>query len=131
MRLHPVVSITLGFIVSYIVFYFVTDLTLLGALGVSSSVLEVIWTVESLASATIGGFLATYFAKENKILYGICVGICWMVFFSILPALIFVGPPESLSVLMIPFLMYIGFIIASTIGSYLAIFIDKRQNLNI
>ena len=131
MRLHPVVSITLGFIVSCIVFYFVSDLTLFGALGVSSSVLELIWTVESLASAAIGGFLATHFAKENKILYGICVSICWMVFFSILPALIFLGPPESLSVLIIPVLMYTGFIIASTIGGYLAILIDKRQKLNI
>lgn len=122
---NPVISVILGLIVSYIILFFIGNLTLLVA---SDSVFQQIGIVESTASLVVGGFIATFFAKEKKIQYGIYVGIIWMVLIGFVPSLIF-GLPTSLLNLVITVLMYIGFIIAPTAGSYLAIIVAEHQKL--
>jgi len=122
---NPVISVILGLIVSYIILFFIGNLTLLVA---SDSVFQQIGIVESTASLVVGGFIATFFAKEKKIQYGIYVGIIWMVLIGFVPSLIF-GLPTSILNLVITVLMYIGFIIAPTAGSYLAIIVAEHQKL--
>ncbi|MDD3753226.1 MAG: TIGR04086 family membrane protein [Methanobacterium sp.] len=126
LNFHPVISIALGVIISFIIFDFVFSLI---PIGVSDSIFQQISTIESMGSLVIGGCIATYFAKEKKIKNGIYVGMTWILIYFI-PSIIFFGL-SSLSNPINTVLMYIGFIIASTIGSYLAILIDKRQKLNI
>ncbi len=126
LNFHPVISIALGVIISFIIFDFLSSLI---PIGVSDSIFQQISTIESMGSLVIGGFIATYFAKEKKIKNGIYVGITWILIYFI-PSIIFFGL-SSLSNPINTVLMDIGFIIAPTIGSYLAILIDKRQKLNI
>lgn len=126
MRLNPMKSIILGFVVSYVIFSLLFNLTLLVALD---SVFHQIRTVEMIFSLIIGGFIATYFAKEKKIQYGIYVGITWVVLIGLVPSLLFFLP-TSLSNIINKVLTYIIYIIGTITGSYLAILIAKHQKLS-
>jgi general stress protein CsbA len=124
---NPVISISLGLIVSYIVFVLLFNLTMLGNLD---SVFHQIWIVEEVCSLVIGGFIATYFAKEKKIQFGIYLGITWAILIGLIPSLIFFDFPTSLLELITVILRYIVYIIAPITGSYLAILIVKHQKLS-
>lgn len=126
MRLNPIISIILGLIVSYIIFAFIFNLTLLGALD---SVFHQIFVIEEVGSLVIGGFIATYFAKGKKIRYGIYVGIIWVISIGgLIPSLIF-GHPTYISDIINTVLTYIIFVIAAITGSYLAILLEKHQKI--
>lgn len=62
LNFHPVISIALGVIISFIIFDFVFSLI---PIGVSDSIFQQISTIESMGSLVIGGFIATYFAKKK------------------------------------------------------------------
>lgn len=119
---HPIISITSGTIISFIIFVFVFNLI---PPGIPNSFFQQITTIESLSSLVVGGFIATYFAKKNKIQYGIYVGVTWLVLYGLVSSLIS-DLPISLSDLINSILLYIGFILAPTIGSYLAILVAKH-----
>jgi hypothetical protein len=123
---HPIISIILGFILSFIIYVFIYDLILL---GVSDSVLEQITIVIEVGSLVIGGFTATYFAKEKKIRYGIYVGIIWVVLIGLIPSLIFGFSTSLLNPITV--LTYLIFIVAATTGSYLTILVAKHSKINI
>ena len=60
MRLHPVVSIILGFLVFEIIYQ-----------------IDLEWFLLLIYVAMVlGAFIATYFAKKRRIEYGLYVGIC-------------------------------------------------------
>ncbi|MCC7563739.1 MAG: hypothetical protein KO275_04440 [Methanobacterium sp.] len=63
LNFHPVISIALGVIISFIIFDFVFSLI---PIGVSDSIFQQISTIESMGSLVIGGFIATYFAKKKN-----------------------------------------------------------------
>ena len=68
MRFHPVVSIFFG-----LVAIFIAVIILEGTLGSfsNSSPKETIFLIVSNLILIAGGFIATYFAKERKIRYGV------------------------------------------------------------
>ena len=79
MKVHPGISIILGIITGIILFIISMKLFSGNVLaGISSN----------FVIAIIGGFIATYFAKEKKIRYGIYVGIILSVIFISIVALI-------------------------------------------
>jgi hypothetical protein len=79
MKFHPVISIILGIITGIILFIISIKLF-------SGNVLAEV--ASNFVIAIIGGFIATYFAKEKKIRYGIYVGIIFSVIFISIVALI-------------------------------------------
>jgi len=125
-RFHPVISIIIGFVTSYIIFAIIFYFTLSGALD---SVFPQMLTVANVCSLVIGGFIATYFAKEKKIRYGIYLGTIWVVSIGGLIPNLFFAIPTSPSAIVNTILRYIIFIMAPMIGSYLAILITKHQKL--
>jgi MFS-type transporter involved in bile tolerance (Atg22 family) len=64
----------------------------------------------------VGGFLATYFAKEKKIMYGIYVGIIITIILVISARLEYLGNIDPLFGLIIAFWIFLPAIIGSYLG---------------
>ena len=81
MRFHPVLSIFFGFVA-----IFIAVIILEGTLGSfsNSSPKETIFLIVSNLILIAGGFIATYFAKERKIRYGVYVGVMFAAVIAIL-----------------------------------------------
>ena len=75
MKFHPVVSIILGIIVSFMIFVKIS-------LSFSTSILILVAIL--FATLILGGFIATYLTKDRKMKYGVYEGITLAVFIIIL-----------------------------------------------
>lgn len=87
MRFHPVVSIILGAIISFILYLIaISVFGVIGWIGGFQAIQGASWfgTFLLIISYTLGGFIATYFAKEKKIQYALYEGIFILFIFSIL-----------------------------------------------
>lgn len=87
MRFHPTISIFLGGIVSFVLYFIAV--TVFGVIGWTSAfqaIQGVSWfgTFLLIVSYILGGFIATYFAKEKKLKYALYDGIIILLIFSVL-----------------------------------------------
>lgn len=86
MRLNPVISIFLGFVVCFVLYLIAV---LCGAnawvWGIFSARSGSSWfgTFLIILSFILGGFISTLFAREKKIKYGIFEGLCLLIIFLI------------------------------------------------
>ena len=87
MKFHPILSIIIGVIASLILF--IIAFSVFGVSGWNSAFQAIqgaSWfgTLLLIVSYSLGGFMATYFAKEKKIEYALYEGIFILLIFSIL-----------------------------------------------
>lgn len=97
MRFHPVISITLGVIISFILCLIsISVFGVIGWVGAFQAIQGASWfgTFLLIISYTLGGFIATYFTKEKKIQYALYDGIVILLIFGILTV-----PNSSLDVI--------------------------------
>lgn len=106
MKFHPAISITLGTITVFILPLILNVFT-----GVTP-----IPIIVFIVAIMLGGFIATYFSKENKMQYGIYEGIIIIAIFIILAALTDTNDIDILSSLIGVTLVVI---LPVSIGSYL------------
>ena len=106
MKFHPAISITLGIITVFILPPICSIFT-----GVTP-----IPIIVFIVAIMLGGFIATYFSKENKMQYGIYEGIIIIAIFIILAALTDTNDIDILSSLIGVTLVVI---LPVSIGSYL------------
>jgi len=87
MRFNPVVSIILGVIVSFVLYLIVISVFgVIGWIGAFQAIQGASWfgTFLLIISYALGGFIATYFAKEKKIEYALYEGIFILLIFGIM-----------------------------------------------
>lgn len=110
-RFNQVISIILGIVVALLVIPY-------SYLGMSCFAL-----ILDLTAIMLGGFVATYFAKEPKMMYGFCVGLS-LVLIQILASIIQGGHLGNYSSLFGAFSIII---ILAGIGGLLGEITDKRK----
>ncbi|MDY9923213.1 hypothetical protein [Methanobacterium sp.] len=119
------VSIITGIIITFVIYFFTTLITytIIPATSTSVFIINLINTSEIIAISVIGGFIATYIGKEKQLLNGICIGLGIILISIVINvyAIIkgYTNPYLSSPLLII--LATLGYILAPTFGSYLAI----------
>ena len=131
MRFHPVISITLGVIVSFIV-YLIAVLGF-GAFAWVGAAISAhpgsSWfgVLLLIVSYILGGFIATYFAKENKVRYGLYEGLSLILIYFLWTAPIWYLEYSSVNFLPTIFANLMILLLAVT-GGILAKMKDKDYN---
>lgn len=127
------IAIVTGIIITFIIWILVFIVTYSNIHPTNPSIfsLVLIETMELIGIAVIGGFIATYMAKEKRLLTGISVGLGIIIITIVmnvyeiikghLNPYIFSNPPFFL-------IANLGYVIVPTLGSYLAIILSKNQN---
>jgi len=109
---NPMVSIALGLIVSFIVFFIV----------------QLIYSeIDSFIAFILGGFIATYFAKERRIIYGLYEGVLFVfiiTFIGIIKNYEYFGSHSFL--INLPGIILLG-VIFGTIGGFIGKKIPKKE----
>lgn len=122
MKFHPVISIFLGVIVSFILY--LIALSVFGVIGWIGAFIIIpgsSWfgTLLLTISYILGGFIATYLAKEKKIQYGVYTGVI----------ILTIGIIQT-SINNFPVVIHISkfivYIISAAIGGYLAVLLAKH-----
>jgi hypothetical protein len=115
-KVHPIISITLGIIVTFSVGY-------VGLLQNSP-------IIPFIVATCIGGFIATCFAKEHKTRYGIYEGICVVLILFILfsigggNSLLIIDSPNFIAILFILVLIVVTTGICGSIGKQVARYLN-------
>jgi len=113
MRFHPVISVFIGVIVSFVLHLVTQSLFVYGWISVFVATFSYIF----------GGFIAVFYAREKKIQYGLYEGILIIL---ILDLLAFIA---SSSVSTISILYYgIFVILLAILGGIIALITDKNYN---
>lgn len=129
MKFHPVISIFLGVIVSVILY--LIALSVFGVIGWIEAFIVIpgsSWfgTLLLIISYILGGFIATYLAKEKKIQYGLYEGIIIILIF------ISLSIPHSIldaNVLLFSLIFYcILVILLAVTGGMIGLLTDKTHN---
>lgn len=109
MKFHPVISIFLGFIVSFILYLIALSVFgVIGWVGAFQALQGASWvgTFLLIISYVLGGFIATYFAKEKKIQYALYEGIFILLIFGIMTV-----PNSYLDINKLPLFSYSGILL--------------------
>ena len=118
-------SIITGIIITFVIWYFLAMITYTIMPPANTSVFDfdLIYSIELIGISVIGGFIATYFGKEKQLLNGIGVGLGIILISIVLNIFaIIVGQPNPYwSSPLIIIIGNLGYILAPTFGSYLAI----------
>lgn len=119
------VSIIAGIIITFVIYLIIALITYHIILSTYTNA-GLIYKTEMIAILIIGGFLATYIGKEKQLVNGIFVGF-GIIFISIMGNVYFIliGHPLNLSSPLIPLIVTLGYILAPTLGSYIAIRVTK------
>ncbi len=125
----PIIAFISGSAVTFVIWFIVTIIIYLMYPADSSKfILQDILTAELIGALFIGGFIATFIAKEQKIQYGIYMGIVTVIITTIL-ALYALNKGYPTYNAFNPIVLVIAtaaYILAPTIGSYLGITAVKR-----
>lgn len=128
MRFHPVVSIIFGVIVSFVLYLVALSVFgVIGWVGAFQAIQGASWfgTFLLIVSYTLGGFIATYFAKERKILYALYEGIFILLIFCMLTV-----PNSSLDAIKLLLFSYGGtlLILLAVTGGVFGQMINEKFN---
>lgn len=123
---HPIPTVIIGIFVTFFT-------SILLAIMFDLNSLTQLKGISFIGGSLIGGFIATYFAKEKKIRYGIYVGIGVLII-EVLLTLYSISTGRLNPNLFNPVIMIsetAGYLIAPTIGAYFGKIIDKDLKQNI
>jgi putative membrane protein (TIGR04086 family) len=126
------IAIITGIIITFIIWFFVFFITysIIHPTNPSIFTLVLIETAELIGISIIGGFIATFMAKEKQLLNGICAGLGIIIISIVinLYTLIKGHPnPYMANHPLISIIAALGYFIAPTLGSYRAIVVAKHQ----
>jgi len=118
-------SIITGIIITFVIWFFIELLTYTIIPSTHLSILEInlINAIELIGISVIGGFIATYFGKEKQLLNGICIGLGIILISIVVMYILIIQGNSNLdsSSPIITLFATLGYILAPTLGSYLAI----------
>lgn len=119
------VSISTGIIITFVICFFISLITYTIIPSTNLSILEInlINAIEVIGVSVIGGFIATYIGKEKQLLNGICVGLGIILISIISHVYLIIQGHSNLdsSSPIITLFATLGYILAPTLGSYIAI----------
>jgi putative membrane protein (TIGR04086 family) len=123
------IAIITGIIITFIIWLFVSLITYSIIHPTNPSIFNSIEKAGLIGISVIGGFIATFMVKEKQLLNGICVGLGIILSVIVLTvyAVIKGYPNPYLSRPLITLTANLGYILAPTVGSYLAIVVAKHQ----
>jgi putative membrane protein (TIGR04086 family) len=118
---NPILTIIIGFVISTFFYYFLVGITRMYNPNHPLTVFVII----ALISNVFGGFIATFFAKEKKIQYGLYAGI--LIFLSTIAMQLIYGTFHAMYYSLINMLVYLLF---ASIGGFIGKMTDniERQN---
>lgn len=126
------ITIVTGIIITFIIWFFVFFVTylILNPTNPNTFTLVLIETAELIGISVIGGFITTFMVKEKQLLNGICVGLGIIIITIILNVYAIIKGHQNsyLSSPLIITITTLWYIIAPTLGSYLAITISEKNN---
>ncbi len=127
------IAIITGIVITFVIWVFVFSFTYLIIHPTDSGLISIslIETAELIGISVIGGFIATFMVKEKQLLNGICVGL-GIIIMAVMEYvyLIIIGYPVNYLFTPVNIIVAnLGYILAPTLGSYLAIITSKHQEL--
>jgi putative membrane protein (TIGR04086 family) len=116
---NPILTIITGIFIALLFSAFLELITGIYKYNFTVTSFDLRFFVVGVISFVIGGFIATFFAKEKKIQYGVCVGII-----VILLSIVIHGTNNESYYIIIG--KFVGYLLSATIGGYIGIIINKH-----